>query len=510
MISRSTAEIFIKKAILIHGNKYDYSNVIYINNQTKIEIICKKHKSFFQKPRSHLSGQGCMNCYIENITGNTNGFIDEAIKIHGNKYDYSKVKYIKNKIPVIIICPKHKEFSQLPAVHLRGSGCKKCSTESQAKTTSHTTERFIEKATKVHFDRFDYSKVNYVNRETKVEIICKEHGSFCQEPSNHLKGFGCAQCGNENRRLSLTTFIKKANEIHSNKYDYSLTEYKTSTIKIKIICPYHGVFLQVPGQHLKGSGCRKCFAESERLTLQQFIDRGNMIHNYKYDYSLVNYICTMTKIIIICPVHKEFLQAPSVHLSGSGCRKCGDLMQGKSKSSNVEDFTAKSIKIHGNKYDYGNVKYINGRTKVKIICTDHGEFLITPESHLGGHGCKKCSNTISKSEIKWLDSLNIPEEYRQYSIKIEGKKRGYIVDGFNPLTKTVYEFNGDFWHGNPKFFDPDMENPANFKTFGELYKQTLDRQMLLKNAGYNIVSIWESDFINSSKKYAKYKTINYN
>lgn len=126
----------------------------------------------------------------------------------------------------------------------------------------YTTETFIEEARKIHRDKYDYSQVKYVNSRTKVKIICPKHGIFEQTPHGHLTGRGCYKCGNKKQQQSrcLTTeqFIEKARKIHGNKYDYSLVEYKKNSIKVKIICPKHGVFEQTPVTHLRGSGCRRC------------------------------------------------------------------------------------------------------------------------------------------------------------------------------------------------------------------------------------------------------------
>ena len=130
MSKKNTSEIFIERAVRIHGNKYDYSDVNYTHSKIKVEIICKKHGVFLQEPRLHLSKKGCPECgkirHIRLITKTTEQFIDDAIKIHGNTYDYSKVNYIHSKIKVEIICKKHGIFLQTPPAHLNKRGCPNC------------------------------------------------------------------------------------------------------------------------------------------------------------------------------------------------------------------------------------------------------------------------------------------------------------------------------------------------------------------------------------------------
>jgi very-short-patch-repair endonuclease/Zn ribbon nucleic-acid-binding protein len=249
-----------------------------------------------------------------------------------------------------------------------------------------TTEQFIEKAKEIHNNKYDYSLVEYINNKTKIKIICPKHGIFEQKPKNHLSGYNCIKCG-----YKFTTkekFIEQAKKIHGNKYDYSKIEYKNISNKIKIICPIHGEFEQIPSIHiLKKSGCPKCYG-NKKLTNSEIIESFSKIHHDKYDYSLVKYINSKTKIKIICPIHGEFEQTPDSHKS-HGCSKCSKIYS--------EDFIKKSIDIHKNKYDYSLINYISVKTKVKIICKKHGIFEQTPNNHLSGKGCPRCNE--SKGEL---------------------------------------------------------------------------------------------------------------
>ena len=182
---------------------------------------------------------------------NKEEFIIKARKIHGDKYDYSKVKYVNNITKICIICLEHGEFWQIPSNHLRGFGCKKCSGNFLDKNI------FIEKAKQTHGDKYDYSKIDYKNNHTKVIIICPEHGEFHQNPSSHLKGVGCPKC-NGGVKFTQEEFLKKSKEVHNDKYDYSKVEYKNCNTKVCIVCPEHGEFLQSPNKHLRGQKCPKC------------------------------------------------------------------------------------------------------------------------------------------------------------------------------------------------------------------------------------------------------------
>ena len=165
---------FLIKARKVHGDKYDYSKVVYVNSYTKIEIVCSIHGSFYQIPNSHIHGSGCPMCFIDKCKKTKEQFIKEANLIHNNKYDYSLVQYINSSTPVQIICPIHGIFKQTPEKHICNKhGCPKC-----GKSQRKTTQEFIEDAHKVHGDFFDYSLVNYVNAKTPIKIICPIHGIF--------------------------------------------------------------------------------------------------------------------------------------------------------------------------------------------------------------------------------------------------------------------------------------------------------------------------------------------
>jgi len=177
-----------------------------------------------------------------------------------------------------------------------------------------TTYDFIQDALIIHSDKYDYSLVDYISSHKKVKIICHIHGIFEQKPCNHtISKQGCPKC--KDTRLNNNIFIDKSNIIHNNRYDYSLVEYINNKTKIKIICKEHGIFEQVPSEHLKGSGCAKCNYDKQKKNLYDFIIDSNKIHNNKYDYSLVEYIGANKKIKIICTEHEIFHQTPSAYIN---------------------------------------------------------------------------------------------------------------------------------------------------------------------------------------------------
>ena len=276
---RLSKEEFIEKARSVHGGKYDYSKVEYVNSRTNVCIICPEHGEFWQRPTSHLRGENCPKCAFRNRTDgqrdSAESFIKKSIKIHGDKYDYSKVEYNGQNEKVCIICPEHGEFWQTPKGHLNGNGCPLCWAERRGKTRLSNTEEFIKKAKAIHGDKYMYDKVNYTKKNEKVIITCPIHGDFLQTPNDHLHGYGCSKCGIISRAKKKTKntdyFVKRAKETHGNKYDYSKVEYKGAIEKVCIICPEHGEFWQTPNTHLNGHGCPMCKQSKLELEVSKFL-----------------------------------------------------------------------------------------------------------------------------------------------------------------------------------------------------------------------------------------------
>lgn len=296
--------------------------------------------------------------------------------------------------------------------------------------------------------------------------------------------------------LNTTQFIKRSTDAHNGFYSYEKSIFINSSTKIIITCPIHGDFSSLPYNHYgKKCGCPLCSYKKlsiDRLyTKEELIANFNIIHNHLYDYSNVKYENSRINIEIICSTHGSFWQNPGSHSKGFGCPDCGYKSLRKSNSKFIEECN----KLRP-EYDYKNTNYINNYTSCTIICEKHGEFSIIPTDLLFyNRGCPKCitSKNISNSENLWLDRLNVPE--RQILITLnDGSK--ITVDGFDADTNTVYEFWGDFWHGNPNKYTGI--NPVNNIPFAILYEKTLKKKEKIITNGYNLIDIWESAFNNQS------------
>lgn len=285
-----------------------------------------------------------------------------------------------------------------------------------------TTEQFIIKARLIHEDKYDYSLVNYINNSTEVIIICPIHGPFKQTPNHHLAGYGCSFCAG-NIKKTTEDFIREARLVHGDAYDYSLVDYKNNHTKVKIICRNCGkVFEQKPVKHInKKQKCPYCSPQkfkpksfSVAKTTEQFIKEAIAVHRDKYDYSLVVYKDNKTKVEIICKkCGNHFYQTPKDHLRGYGCIYCSS-----KKKMTIEEFVKRAVLVHGDKYDYSSVEYINSTTKVKIICRNCGKmFEQTPQKHLQNHGCPFCSGIPKKEQEQFIqEAVAVHKERYDYSL----------------------------------------------------------------------------------------------
>lgn len=287
MTSEEKRKKFIDKARKKYGDKYDYSMVEYKSCKEKVCIICPIHGKFYQTPMVHLNSMhGCPECGKlksgEKNKSNVYDFVEKAKKIHGYKYDYSKVEYKDWNTKVCIICPEHGEFWQTPISHIakhQHCGCPECG---KISSKMHVLEKipeyklnFIKKATEKYNGKYDYSNINYVNSHTPIKLVCEEHGEFEIEPYKHLQGQECPICKKTIKHTlsceeKTKIFIDKAKTIHGDKYDYSKTKYIDSNTSVCIICPVHGEFYQKPKNHLNSVGCWKCYNESQKIYTYEY------------------------------------------------------------------------------------------------------------------------------------------------------------------------------------------------------------------------------------------------
>jgi hypothetical protein len=407
---------------------------------------------------------------------------------------------------------------QSPANHIEGAGCPPCSYAKRAKEKIKPLSKALKDAEQVHKGRYSYELINvdnYKGSEHKVPIICNScNKTFCQTLDAHVnQKQGCTTCGYARNSINNTKTINQfkidANLVHANKYDYSNinnSNYKDSATKIPIICLSCSIeFWQTPNSHLQGQGCPPCglILRSKNRTkpYTDFIDRAKILYGNEYDYRLINstnYINITTEVSIIHVKCGSILNIkPSHHLNYGSCLNCSP-----NDKVSLEEFITRSNITHNNEYDYSeNTELKNTHSKVIVIHKKCGNrFSPIAKNHMSGSRCPACSGgIISQQEREWLDHLNLPNDiiHRQVSLRINGKR--YSVDGFDPATNTAYYYHGIFYHGHPDFFDPHDINPVSKKSYGTLYANTLIREAAIRSAGYNLVVMWEHDWVAQQK-----------
>lgn len=328
----------------------------------------------------------------DNKKRTTEQFIEEAKQIHGNRYSYALSEYKNANTKLPIICSVHGEFEQIPADHLRGMGCRKCSAKTRASKYKTSQDEFINKATEVHKGFYKYAKVNYVMTDSKVIITCPDHGDFLQRPHSHLKGSGCKECRKViiSKALTITSeeFLERAKVTHGDRYEYTLDKYKNFESRIKINCREHGYFYQTARMHVKGQGCPEC----------------------------------------------------------------GATAGGKLLRSNTDDFMIQASKIHDGRYDYSLTTYSLSSKKVTILCQKHGAFKQMPNDHLDGHGCPSCGVTVSSTETKLFNAIKelCPDAINNDRSGIAGRgiKFPLELDIYSPSANLAIEVNGLRWHSS--------------------------------------------------------------
>lgn len=529
-------EQFLKNANYKFGDRFSYELVDYKGDYEKVKILCKKHNFIFeQTPYMHLNSEHCCPICIKEyksknspLRNNKEKFIKKAIEVHGDKYDYSKVNYINNKIPVIIILDGI-EYKQRPDSHISGR-CPEVN-----KKIRLVNEEFIESAKKIHKNRYDYSKVMYETTKKPVDIICKKHGIFKQKPMTHLNGSGCKLCS-ESRGEYLVRFYLEMNSINYelqktfedckniNKlpFDFYLPDYNiciefdgTQHHKINHFFGGKEAFERLKiNDKIKNEYCIKnninlirlnniknienkinnIMSKYVKLTTEEktskFIKKSIDIWGYKYDYSKTEYIDSKTPVIIIYK-GVEYKQTPIKHLQKKLCelsdnklsrsefvRRCVDKWEDRFDYSNTiykntytsiefydnyygitasqkasshmsgnlynfskENFIEISNINHKYKYNYEKVDFKGMTKKVIIECPIHGCFETRPYDHINnryGGSCNKCDDYKFMKEVcSFLDKRNI--NYNKFH-RLTGLT--LPLDFYLPKYRTVIEFDG--------------------------------------------------------------------
>jgi formylmethanofuran dehydrogenase subunit E len=450
-IRRYTLDIVLERAKEVHGDKFDYSGIsrdYKITARGTIPVRCKRCDwKFDPTVDNHLNkGTGCPDC-AGNIPWTLEKFKLRGKEVHGDRFDYSQVtdQHIKNAFSHVPVKCTICEYDFMTTIdnHINGrKGCADC-----AGVVQWNYDRFIEKMRKTYGDRYDYSQVtreDIVNQHSRPPVRC----TICEykwKPSiqSHLN-HGCPDCAGV-APYTLERVLVKAKEVHGDKYDYSeVTEQDIKNHK-------SGIPVR----------CTDC--------------------DYKWRPNINN------------------------HINGrKGCPSCAKVLPW-----NLDRFLRKTKEIHEDKYDYSeitedHIKTAHSRVPTKCKTCDL-KWSPAINDHINRKtGCPHCCFTRghSRAAIDWLKSIEQEEDIViQSAISPNGEfkirsptGRYYKADGYHAATNTVYEYYGDYWHGNPTVFGLDDFNQRTKKTFGEMYKKTIERENYIKSLGYNLVVVWETPF----------------
>lgn len=374
------------------------------------------------------------------------------------------------------------------------------------------TSDFILKAQHIHGDKYDYSLVEYVYAKLKVKIICSTHGVFEQTPSKHHKGANCPSCSNIKRgqvnTKSLDEFIAQANHIHHYKYNYTLVDYNRADVNVDIICPTHGIFQQRPANHIhRQTGCPRCKSGNIKQTKKQKYGNENYNNIEKRKQTCVDVYGVdnpQKRTDIRNKFRQTMLERYGVEYTGLNQSLRIKQIQSSMEKYGIEYYQQKHIldiiPILLN-FDIMYHKYIIEQKSSIVIGKELGIDKQTVLKYL-----RDLEIEIRQEHYSYISILWLEQQSTKFSCNIMHGKNGgeysipgtlYFADGYCEETNTIYEFHGDFWHGNPQIYSSDMIHPIlEHVTMGELYQKTIDREQKIKELGYNLVVMWESDFYN--------------
>jgi len=415
-----------------------------------------------------------------------NEFIEKAKLIHGDKYDYSNVDYVNTTTLVSINCPVHGEFEQIPKSHMNGSGCYFCGLKSLKEKQSMGLEQFIDRATKIYGNEYEYDFVYYVNTKTKVKINCKKHGMFYKTPDEFLKGSGCKECSKTNLRDKFSddkiVFINKSNLVHKNKYDYIESNYINSKSKVKITCPTHGDFEQKPNDHIMGKGCPKCSLIYNKMEdeLKEFIKSLNIVFNENVKkiispYELDIFIPTHNLAIEFNGLywHSEVYKDKNYHLNKT--KMCQDkhiqlihifedewLFKKdivKSRLKNILGLTPN--KIYGRKCE---IKIVNFNVKKEFLIKNHIQGNVNSKINLGLYYDNELVSLMTFGGLrKNLGNKSVNNKYEL--LRFCNKLNTTVIGGADKLLKYFiknYEPNEIVSYADKRWSQGDLYEKLNF------------------------------------------------
>ena len=508
---RYTQQEFIDKAKSIHGDKYDYSKVKYVNNKTKITVICSKHGEFTIRPFNHIiAGDGCSACRYE-AKYDLEYYVNKLKErypdiIVSEKQDLKEKVKIRKLDTILLTCPKHGDykikFNWLIRNPNAGKGhlatqCPDCLRNKRIERHKQKLEekinsRDLKQEVRDHFgDKYQLLNPKYKNARMKLSLRCPKHGIFIVNLPNLLKSEGCPGCVSDAKFEEL---VKRAKELHGDKYEYRKGGYRGKSYDlIHLICPKHGSQpTRVKTILNGGGGCVKCFLEDKGSKFLKYdndsvLERVKVIHGDKYDYSLFDYKGSEIKVKLGCPVHGIFEITPHSLLKGHGCVKCGREVHRDKTRYTLEEVADKGRLIHANKYKYISLSYVPMRRSdgvknigvLKYICPDCGKLNEQRVSnHLKGYGCKRCYESNGEKRIEQFLIKNKVRFQREAVIK----NTGYRIDFYLIDLKIGIEYHGIQHYKDFQYF-------SSSSNLADRQKNDVKKLLLFEKYGSTIISV---------------------
>jgi DNA-directed RNA polymerase subunit M/transcription elongation factor TFIIS len=464
---------YVKKCFEDRG--YTLLSEEYVNCTKKLKYRCPKGHLGIITLANFEKGKGCSKC-----AGNrklTYKEVKQFIEADGTKL--LSIGYTNCSAKLDFMCPKGHCYSmRLSSFKNRGQRCPTCA--GVAKHTYEFVKAYVEK------DGTKLLSTEYTNCDIKLKFMCPAgHRYFATFSNFKFRGSRCSICSGKRKPSyeEVKKFVEAEGVVLLSK------KYKNNKTKLNFKCPKgHEYFMNFNAFKNAGHRCPVCAGKVrfKYAFVKQYVEKdGTKLLSCGYTNSHI-------KLDFLCPRgHKYFMNFSEFKNGGYRCPKCG-IESAASKRRLSFNEVKQYVEADGTKLL--STEYANAHTKLDFKCPKDHEYSNNFNNFKSkGQRCPRCSGgQVSKISQVWLDSLNIPGLEREHPLVINGKK--YSVDGYDLATNKVYEFLGDFWHGNPVSFSPEDINPMNKKSYGQLYKETFERFAELKSVGYKIKYIWEKDF----------------
>jgi hypothetical protein len=379
-----------------------------------------------------------------------NEVIDRCNEIFDNKYDYTQSVFVNTRTPMDIICPIHGKFSIPPKRHLRGQGCPECGKEYARNWRKGEWQHFVERLEELYPNQFDTPNIEnlYENEKSIVELVCKNCGCHYNLMANYFlsdKFKGCKECKFYYTFEELNDKNATDNEM---VYFEGKKDYRTD--KVKLICEEHGEYDVSVSTILQGKGkCIKCNGHSRLLTQEEVFKRLKEKYGDSI-IPLTPYVKSDIPMKFRCSNGHTFDRDFNTAMCGDlflPCPICSKIELSKRRTKTLEQFIEDAIKVYGkDKYDFSESKYISSSDAIIIKCNDCGRyFTLSAGSFLQGHGCPyhNCNSSLMEKDL-----ANVIKSYgyecltNSRNILLNNKE----IDIFIPQLKIAFEFDGLYWH----------------------------------------------------------------